>query len=291
MRRDHDLLDVPERVIGGQRLGAEDIERGAADLTVADGGGERRLVDELAATDIDHLGPARQRIEHVAIDDAVRLLRERHDQNQDLRAREEILELIAAVERGDALDLFRRARPARHRKAQAQQLSRRLRAEMAEAHDADREGRALARMDVLPASLAALLLQRGKFAEVAQHRVQHVLRHHPVLFRIDEAHDRHARRQRVVLEDVVDAGADVHDELEVRILPHLARRCLPHHGTLDVGGVADIRMRPEVEIGHRALQMLAPVIGIVELAVEQHRSGHCASARSSRRCIASSANS
>src|SRR5690349_23173648 len=45
VRRDHDLLEIPERMTGRQRLGAEDIEHGPADLALADGGGERRLVD------------------------------------------------------------------------------------------------------------------------------------------------------------------------------------------------------------------------------------------------------
>ena len=278
-----------------QRLGPEHVEGRAADLAVPDRRDQRVVIDQLAAPDIDHPGAARQRVKDVAADDPVGLGRERHHQHEDLAAREEVLQLPGAMEAGDAVHRLGRARPARHLEALAQQLRRRESAEMAEPHDADRGRRRLARMDVVPAPLALRLLEGGEVAVVAQHRQQHVLRHHPVHLRIDEAHDRDRRRQGRVLEDVVDAGADIHDQLEIRVFPHLAGRRLPHQRAFDLGRVAGLGPDAEVEARHRPPQAVAPVLRIVELAVEQHgaRAGHFvfASARSSRRCIASSANS
>ncbi len=95
-----------------------------------------------------------------------------------------------------------------------------------------------------------------------QHLRQHVFAHRRDHMRVDEAHDRHPARQRGIVEQMVDPGAERDDELEVGQRREQPVRRLPHHGDLDLGGVADLGMDAEIEIGQVAPELLLPALRI-----------------------------
>src|SRR5690606_15723846 len=53
---DEDVGHVPQRGVLGQGFGVEDVEGGAGDAAVLQGGGEGWFVDEFAAADVDDAG-------------------------------------------------------------------------------------------------------------------------------------------------------------------------------------------------------------------------------------------
>lgn len=58
MRRDDDILGIPQRIVLRQRLRIHDVERGTAQLAVVQRLDQSGLVDDLAARDVDHEGAA-----------------------------------------------------------------------------------------------------------------------------------------------------------------------------------------------------------------------------------------
>src|SRR5262245_19824225 len=53
VRGDGDVVEGPQRVIGRQRLGREDVEHGAGDAPRSERAHERILVDERAAAEVE----------------------------------------------------------------------------------------------------------------------------------------------------------------------------------------------------------------------------------------------
>ena len=55
MRRQDHVVQPDQWIVGRERLDLEDIEAGAGDLAIAQGGHQRLLVDQLAAADVDEV--------------------------------------------------------------------------------------------------------------------------------------------------------------------------------------------------------------------------------------------
>jgi hypothetical protein len=91
-----------------------------------------------------------------------------------------------------------------------------------------------------------LLAQLDHAAVVVEHIGGHERHHAPGQILVDEAHHRNVR-QRGVLEQVVDAGADRHDQLQVRQLGQFARWRPPGQRVADTAAVAGIGPHPEIE--------------------------------------------
>ena len=98
VRRHRDLGMRPERAVGGQRLGLEDVERGAAELPRVERRQDVRFHLMPAAPRVDQAGAARQAGEQVAVQDALRLGRQRQQADEDFRPREKGPEPVRAVE-------------------------------------------------------------------------------------------------------------------------------------------------------------------------------------------------
>ena len=56
VRRDDDVLCIPQRVVFGEGFRVRDVEGGATQLAVVEGGDEGGLIEDLAAGDIDDEG-------------------------------------------------------------------------------------------------------------------------------------------------------------------------------------------------------------------------------------------
>src|SRR5262245_43526689 len=71
MRRDQHSFDAPKRAFGAERLGREDIEIGAAEMTALQHIDEISLVDDGAAGAVDEESMAGECLEHCAVDQAL----------------------------------------------------------------------------------------------------------------------------------------------------------------------------------------------------------------------------
>ena len=90
-----------------------------------------------------------------------------------------------------------------------------------------------------------------------QHRVRRVLRHLASHARVDHARERHVRQLRI-FQQRIDAGAERQDRAEVRELREPALRRLPHECVVHVGGVPDVRVDAELEVGDSGRDRGAP---------------------------------
>ena len=82
MRRHDDVLQAEQLTL--VRLGGEDVERGARDLAGANRGGQRRLIDELAAGGVDDSNAVAHRLERIGADEAARLVGQRQVQRDEV---------------------------------------------------------------------------------------------------------------------------------------------------------------------------------------------------------------
>ena len=96
MRRHQHLRMVPERAAGRQRLLAEHVQRGAAEMAGVERLDQVVLDQVLAARDVDHAGAVRQLGEGGGIQDADGLRGERQQADQDVGAVQEGVQLAAA---------------------------------------------------------------------------------------------------------------------------------------------------------------------------------------------------
>ena len=87
---------VPERAAGRQRLVAEDVQRGAAEMPAIERREQVPLDQMRAARDVDHARAVRQAREGLGIQDAAGLGRERQQADQDLGPVQEGVQLAAA---------------------------------------------------------------------------------------------------------------------------------------------------------------------------------------------------
>lgn len=102
MRRDRDVRRAPQRVARRQGLRVRDVEGSAAERAVGEGLHERRLIDDLAARDVDDDG-ALAALGAVAVrdDDAVRLPARSFRQDAELVGRQEAPRLLGQRHRDE----------------------------------------------------------------------------------------------------------------------------------------------------------------------------------------------
>lgn len=99
VRRQDDVLRRPERVALRNRLLGHDVERRAREMPRIERLDERRLVDRIAAADIDDECIFRQHGQALARDHVRRLLRARQAENEDVRLWQVRLELLLLDDR------------------------------------------------------------------------------------------------------------------------------------------------------------------------------------------------
>src|SRR5262249_61773895 len=112
----------PERMIGGKRLLAKDVELRRRQMAAVERRDEIGLDDMSAARRVDDDGAFRQRGEGLRVQDARGLGRQRQQADDDLAAREERLQALAAVKGLDACDAFQRAAPTRELEVERREL-------------------------------------------------------------------------------------------------------------------------------------------------------------------------
>ncbi len=95
--RDDDVLAGEERVLG-ERLGGEDVERGAGQLARLKTGLQRVEVDQLAAGAVDDAGAVHHLGDRLVVDQADRLRRLRHVQGDQVGAAEQLLDAVDTVD-------------------------------------------------------------------------------------------------------------------------------------------------------------------------------------------------
>lgn len=218
---------------GRQRLGAEDVERGASEAARVEQRQQVLLDQVRAARHVDEVAARLQLGERVAVEDVLGVGRQRQQADEDAGRPQERIELLRAGEAPDAVDGLGRAAPAGDREFELRHRARHPFAQHAEPHDADREVRALVGPPVRPLPLRDLALVHVEFAEVPHDRVAdefgHLHRHAGVV----ESHELRPGRQ-AQLQQRVDPGAEVEDALELRLLVEQLLRRRPDHGV--VGG-------------------------------------------------------
>src|SRR5260221_14704209 len=128
---------APEGLRLGQRLLAEDVEHGAADLTGFERGEEIVLGEMTAASDIDDGGAPRHQGEAPRVEDVLRLAGQRQQADADGAPREEGREAVLALKRCDAGYRLRTAAPAGDLEAERCQLHGCIGADLAEPQNAD----------------------------------------------------------------------------------------------------------------------------------------------------------
>ena len=180
--------------------------------------------------------------EQSAVEDVPRLRGQRQQADQDVSAPQKRVEPGSAMKACDAVDLLFATTPSADTKAEIGQRRGGVRAERAEAHDADRNRARRPLKSGRPAPLALAGSQIGLLPMMHQH-VQHDIFRHAC----GEIADRHPNqrhlRQAGIGDQRVDAGAEVENDAQIRKSRKLAWSRLPDRGIVDVGGI---------ELRHRA---------------------------------------
>ena len=170
MRRDDDVLQTEQLTV--VRLGREDIERRAGDLAGADRRGQRRLVDELTAGGVDDANAVSHLLQHVAADEAARLVGQRQMKRDEVGGLEDGLRRLRVVDAELAEAIGRHERVvADHVHAEAEGATCHLPADPAEAEHAER---LVGKLDPAPARAfpAAFLQRRVSLRDVPGERHQ-----------------------------------------------------------------------------------------------------------------------
>jgi hypothetical protein len=144
VRGQHDAWMDPERAVRRQRFLGEDIERGGAEGAVVKTGEKIVFVLKTAAAGIDqdrraHRARAVQCLEHIAVENVPRLLRQRQQANQDIGPPKERREAAIAGKAFDAFDASFASAPAGDAETDAPQDIGRIGAKHAQSHQADRD--------------------------------------------------------------------------------------------------------------------------------------------------------
>ena len=142
MRRHDDVLQPEQLTV--VRLGREDVERRARDLAGANRRGQRRLVDELAAGGVDDPNAVSHPLQHVAADEAARLVGQRQMKRDEVGGLEDGLRRLRVVDAELAEAIGRDERVVADRRA--------CRARARDAPPAGRSGRSPSTPSVLSAS-------------------------------------------------------------------------------------------------------------------------------------------
>ncbi len=164
-----------------------------------------------------------------------------------------------------------RFQPARGKPKALQPLQRRP-AELPEAHDADPAAGGGGDLDLLPDLAPLLVAEARQVAVQGEHRQRHIFDHARGDARLQHAHQRHMVGNLRKIE-LVDAGTDREDQLQVRKGRRDVVRRHPGGEVAHRGGVADVGPQAEGQVGRQRRDMPSPFraahgIGLVE---KRHR--------------------
>ena len=129
---------VPQGITGRQRFASKDIEGGACKPPAIELGNQVGLDHQRTARDIDQPALRLQPVQGGGIDQVFSIGRMRREQDQHAACRKEGRPCTRAVHHLDAFNRLGRSRKAAHGKAGTRQVRADLRAEHADADNADR---------------------------------------------------------------------------------------------------------------------------------------------------------
>jgi hypothetical protein len=209
-----DLGMGPEGVLRRQRLGAEDVERGMADLPAVEGGEKRVVVDQRSAAGVHDDRAFRQEREGAGVQGVFRGGRVGQEQDDDLRPGAAWRRAHPAMGGLDAFDGLGRPRPAQHPEVQRRQ---RLCAGRAEDAKAQHRHRAVARQrrSGARAPHPVLAVDMGVHAQVVAQDVAGDPLHHAFGQAVID-HPRQRDLERGVAGHILHPGPEVQDRLEPR---------------------------------------------------------------------------
>ena len=204
---------LPERVILGQRLLAEHVQHGAADMAGLDLRNQVGIDHMAAAPHVDHIGAGLQQRQRAGVDDVAGLVVQGQQVDQNARLGQKAVQAVHAAEAFDALQLARRAAPAIDLEIEHRQRPGHALAHLAQAHHAHgivhTPGVALE----LPQALRHVGLVPIEATEEADHGLGHILghlhSHARILETVDGQRGRNTQRQQGI-----HARADVEHGLQ-----------------------------------------------------------------------------
>ena len=110
---------------------------------------------------------------------------------------------------------------------------------------------------LVPAAFALLRIVEPLAAVMHQHVQHDVFRHPHGEIGIDDPHDRHIG-QLGIRDEVIDAGAERKNRLQMGKTGQQPARRLPGTGIGDVGGIAQTRRQPDIAPAARASESVLP---------------------------------
>ena len=231
---------APERVLGRQRLGLEDVEVGVPQVSDV----ERREqvgIDQVPASpEVDHDSSRRQRSEARGIQNPPRLRRQRQQVDDDLAAAEQAREAIGTALERHARARFWRTAPGCDVEADGYELVAHRAPELAEAEHADSPVARETGRQLTPRR--RLLLQAVGVVQpmcrehVGERGLAHQ-RHHPG---VDHARDRNLAGHARVVKQRVDSHPERLDQARARVGGEGLRPLGGDQHDIDEGGVGDL---------------------------------------------------
>ncbi len=171
----------------------------------------------LATPDVDQERPLGQPRQRLAVQHALGARRQRQRADQDVALRQHGLQPVVAGEVGHAGQMLGAAAPAADRVADGGKHARDLAADLAQPQHAHAAARHIAPRVALPFTAALLFGVQAERAGMAQRHRQHVVGDAGLLAGIDDARDRHDRRQVRRGQQLVDARGGGADQPQLRV--------------------------------------------------------------------------
>ncbi len=247
---------VPKPVVVRQRLGFEDVEGGGRDMSVVQCFQQVGFDQVITTGQIDNEGATRQLIENLRVKDAVCLVGERQEANQDAGVGEEWSKAVGAVKTCDTGNALGSARPAGDVEPQLFKAGRDRLTDDTEAEQADT---AFLGQNLRVAAKDAIALLRLIHMQVAmepQGVHQCELDHAACKMVVDDASNRHIRRTSWIFEYVIDPSAKRENGAQIWQACQEAIRRFPDKCELDIKRVADVRPDTDLKIGQAGVELL-----------------------------------
>jgi hypothetical protein len=259
-----------------QWLGREHVERRAGKLAVLQRGEQIGFDQMLAAADLDQVAATEHASERVAVEDALGLRRQRQQVHENFGLAEHGLQAGGTVKAAHALRCRLCGPAPRHNwKTERSEVGGDPAADLAKAQNADRHVLRPARAETLPAFLALLCLIGRKAPLMPDHVPGHEARHHLRLRRVDDTDHVDVGAQAGTRQNVVDAGADRADRLQVGVAFECVIRRVPGHRQPDVRRRAVMGMVDDFDMVVGAHELRAEIEAKIEALANQdaaHRS-------------------
>jgi len=235
--RDQDVVHGPERAVGRQRFDFKHIEAGAAKSLLFQQLDHDRLVDNLAARNVDHHRVRLHRFKDAAIDHVMSLRRIRYQDNDDVGFRDRRFDLVTREYLVKVRHVGSARADANDAHAESLAARRQFLAVKADAEDGDGFAPQQLLWPFIPFRLRLIIQKTADFAEMRQHIEKGQFRHLRAVNAARRSDDdvlRQSERQQMV-----GAGGQRLDPAQLRHLVDHRRRYEMRHGRDCIAVLAD----------------------------------------------------